>query len=540
MNPSVAFPRCYVDIYPFEGGVFSIQGDSGNLLNCTTNSNVRGGYGTFTLVLAPGGPYGPNITPQWTDILTPMSLVIIGMQRAGRSAIVMVGVVKTISEDEAWRTGAGVQRAIVVSGFDFGYFFLMKNYYTQSLLNATIGAPLGLTGSLNSIDQGLVYGSPSVVGAAWYNKIMAGPGSIMDDTTFSYQGSRPKFFDIVGTFFQPYSDVSITIPLGDNFMSADGTWMDKFRGIFPFPWYEFFTVTAPNGIYPGSGAALPLNISAPGFTPANPQVIARVNPLPWTKNLSTGSDLNLQMQFTGWDALPRYQLDTIGAIDQHLAFSDEEVRNFYIVNPIWLSSLFGITNDNQVPFTWLFASWLDSASIHRYGYRPEIAELHWFADLNGLGAQQAVAAGATQNDFEQAVANLTLKLTSYHEPTALMTRGTVITNIRPDILPGNRFLFAPHKDVTQWEYYIEGVSHSYQFGGPSVTSLSLSRGLPVDVYNDDSLMLAMHTGNAMRQQGRYVTGLPAGIGNPLEPLNLSTMIAATGDIAKVFAVPGQK
>jgi hypothetical protein len=70
--------------------------------------------------------------------------------------------------------------------------------------------------------------------------------------------------------------------------------------------------------------------------------------------------------------------------------------------------------------------------------------------------------------------------------------------------------------------------------------MAFRRGLPVDVYNDDALILAMHMGNAMRVQGQYTIGLPPGLGVPLQPLNLSTMIAAIGDVAKVFTVPGQK
>lgn len=540
MIPALAFPHCFVDIYPFEGGFYSIRGDSGGVLGCTVESNVRNGYGTFNMTLAPGGPYGPNVTPQWFDIITPMSLAVIGMQRAGRSRIVMIGVVRNIGESTAWQPGVGVQRQIMVSGYDFGYFFLLQNYYTLSLLNATIGAPLGSDGSLASIEQGLVYGTPDVVGAAWYNDIMAGPKSIMAKTTFAYQGTRPSFFDMVATFFQPYTDVDITIPTSDNFMSADGTWIDKFRSLFPFPWYEFFVTTAPIGVYPGKTASIPINISAPGFEPASPSLVARVNPLPWSKNLGSGSSLKLQMQFARWDALSQYRLDADGPIALQMSNSDDELRNFYIVNTKWLSNLFGLQNDNQTPFTWLFASWIDTASMHRYGYRPEIAELHWFADPDGVAAKQYAASGKGMNDFEQAIANLTLKKTSYHEPSVIMNRAEAVTNLRPDILAGNRIVLPVRKNNEPWEFYIEGVTHNYQFGGAAVTTLSLNRGLPQEVYGDDDLMLAMHTGNTSRVNGKYQVGLPQGIGQPLQPLNFSNMTAIIGQVAEVFAVPGSK
>lgn len=539
MLPLVAFPRTYVDIYPFEGGSFFIDGGSDALLACTVDTDVRQGYGAFSLQLAPGGPHGPNASPQWTDVITPMSLVVISMQRSGSARVVMIGVVKSVTESELW-SPTNVQRGIVVQGYDFGYFFLQDNYYTLSLLNATLGAPLGVSGALTSVDQGLVFGSPATVGTAWYNDIMAGPNSIMADTTFAYQGGRVKFYDMVATLFQEY-EANIRIPIGDNFMSSDGTWMDKFRELFPFPWYEFFITTAPIGAYPGTPARSTILSSRRGYPPACAQLVARMAPFPTVVNKGTNGNLNLQMDFSKWDALPIYELDgDMGYISKMLSNSENEMRNFYMVNPKWVSNLIGMTNDQQTPFTWLFASWIDVASIHRYGYRPEITELHWFVDSDGLSAKQNAASGVGQADFQTLVANLTLKKTSWHEPSVIMTEGSIVTNLRPDILAGNRFVCPIHKDNVPWEFYIEGISHNYRFGSSSTTELRLSRGLPVAVYDDENLMLAMHTGNVQKINGQYQVGLPQGLGAPLQPLNYSNMTATIGQVAKVFTIAQAK
>jgi hypothetical protein len=113
----VATPACYVDIYPFEGGAYTLSGDNANLLSLTTSKNIRTGQGTFNMTLAPGGPYGPNARPGWLEILTPMSLVVIGHARAGRAAVTMIGVVKTINTTEAWVPGQGVRRSRIPSFF---------------------------------------------------------------------------------------------------------------------------------------------------------------------------------------------------------------------------------------------------------------------------------------------------------------------------------------------------------------------------------------------------------------------------------------
>jgi hypothetical protein len=219
---------------------------------------------------------------------------------------------------------------------------------------------------------------------------------------------------------------------------------------------------------------------------------------------------------------------------------DSELRNFYMVNTTWVSNLIGLKNDSQTPFTWLFGAWIDIASIHRYGYRPEISELHWFTDPDGVQAKQYQSSGGGITPFELAVGNLALKKTSFHEPTSLMMKAQVVTNLRPDFLPGCRFVFAPYKDNVPWEFYIEGVSHSYRFGSSSTSALTLSRGLPQQVYGDDALMLAMHTGNAMRQNGQLVPGLPQGLGAPLQPINFNNASALIGQVAQVFSVPGAK
>lgn len=533
-------PACYVDIYPFEGGFYSINGDQALLRTLTVEKNIRGNLGTFVMTLIGGGPFGPNARPGWIDILTPMSLVVIGMERAGRAQITMIGVVRSVGQTEVWVAGQGVQRALQVSGADFAYFFSLQNYYTQSLLNLSVpGLDLALAAALVAPDNGLVTGTPDSVGRAWYEDVMAGPQSLMASLSFAYKGGRQTFYSLVSTWFQKYTQADIDIPLGDNFMTADGTWNQKFNEIFPFPWYEFFVTTAPVGTYPASqttGYALTMQ-SMPYAEPASPQLVARVNPLPRLVNTSSTGTPSFEMDFSLWDTLLQYTLDTGGPVQGGIQFDDSEVRNFYVVNPMWLSNLFGVTNDMQIPFTFLFGAWVDTASIHRYGYRPEISELHWWYDPHGLAAQKNAANGVGMAEFETLVGDLALKKISHHQPTPNMAHGAITTNIRPDIMPGNRFIYPPFKDAQVWEFYIEGVTHNWVFGGGSTTQLALTRGLPQTVYNDAAVFTALHTGNAQRINGQYAVGLPPGLGPALQPINYNNRAAITGGIASIFAAP---
>ena len=544
MIPFVATPACYVDIYPFEGGVYTLSGDNAMLRALTVRTNIRTGVNSFSMTLVAGGPFGPNARPGWLEILTSMSLVVIGMARAGRAQVVMIGVVRTIGQTEVWIPGQGVRRALVVGGYDFGYFFSLPNYYTQSLLNFSAPGSLGNAGaagvalSLANIDQGLLTGTPDTIGEAWYDDVMAGPQSIMAALTFPYLGSRQTFYALMATWFEAYSQANDSIPFGDNFMIADGTWDSKFREIFPFPWYEFFVMTVPVGTYPQSqNQGYGLSVQAmPYAAPSVPQLVARVNPLPRLTNTGSTTSPVFGIDTSLWTALPLTSLDS-QPLQINLNFDASEVRNFYVLNPLWLSNQFGVTNDMQTPFTFMFASWLDVASIHRYGYRPEISEIHWFADLHGLAAQQNAAAGTGIPEYDILVGDLALKKASYHEPTPNMLRGGVVTNLRPDILPGTRLMLQPFKDTQQWQFYIEGVAHNWAFGESATTQLELTRGLPDTVYNDSNMMIALHTGNAMRLSGQYTIGLPPGLGPSLQPLNMQDNASLVGSIAGVFAAP---
>lgn len=78
-----AAPLCFVNVFPFEGGKYSVVGDQ--LLECTYEKNIYSNDGTFEIVLAPGGP-NTNRGATWAEILTPMSLVLIGMSRGDGTA----------------------------------------------------------------------------------------------------------------------------------------------------------------------------------------------------------------------------------------------------------------------------------------------------------------------------------------------------------------------------------------------------------------------------------------------------------------------
>ena len=210
-----------------------------------------------------------------------------------------------------------------------------------------------------------------------------------------------------------------------------------------------------------------------------------------------------------WNQLARFTPDEGSFINSNVSFHDD-VANFYAINPTWLTGQSGESNSNLRQFLFNYAVCIDQASLNRYGYRPMMVETVWMSDIQGSAATSGNA------NIQQLMGTLLARLCGYYEAAALMASGDHVIRLRPDIQVGTRYSYAPFKDGVIWDFYIESVSHEFVYGGPSVTRLGLSRGLPHSVYAgnpSNDLLYNIHLGNAKRVDGTYSVGLPAGAGS---------------------------
>lgn len=548
MSYPVATPQCFIEVYPFEGGPYYINGGNGILLKAIVSRNIKQPSGSFELTLAPGGPRGTNVGPSWATVITPSSFVLIGMARGQYRTITMIGVVTNISGSDVWVPGTGVRRGTVITGQDFGYFFNSFNWAALTFLGTTFASVLEPQlgnqpgAGLALLIENLATGTPKQVGEAWYRKVMAGTEGILSNTTVPFGDRRVKFYDAVATLFEEYT--GYIIPFGDYFIASEGSWDAKFRDIFPYPFYEFFVTTMPTG---GISFKKETGDFTPGYhftmkqmgptVSASPMMVARLNPLPHIPVEIEGKNTFFKAIDTkDWNNLTLFQPE-FSFIDSQITFQIDEVRNFYMINPVWFQTLFGLNNSFVGNWVFTFSGALDTASIHRYGYRPAYTETRWISDMQGQYAKQKTV------DLPALVAELISRVFSYHEPTPIMARAAPSLELRPDILPGNRFQYKPLKSEAPWQFYIEGVEHTFTFGGPSKTSLNLSRGLPAAIYGDssqDGLLTQAHLGNVFREAGVFTKGVPDGLGASLAPLDFSSTQAINdqqASIAKVYVTP---
>jgi hypothetical protein len=272
---------------------------------------------------------------------------------------------------------------------------------------------------------------------------------------------------------------------------------------------------------------------------AGPLLVARVNPTPrFAISDSSGSSVTVgDMDVSHWTALPLYDLtlQPYNFLRSNIAFSSDDARNFYQLNPTNYSALIGVNNTSNLPFPFQFVFAADPASIQRYGFRPELGTTRWLWDPQGTAAQN-------QNlNVQDTVLQLLGAMISWNHPAPLMAQAEVTLPLTPSILIGTRFRYAPFKNGETWDFYVERVVHRFIFGGNSTTRLLLSRGLPTAVYDDsgsDGLLKAVYTGNAMRQGGVYTSGLPSGSSSPLEfAVNSQQAISVNGQLATIFVTP---
>lgn len=509
---------CCVDIYPFEGGTVTLTG--GPVISLSTSKSITQDTGSFRIVLAPESPSGSALS--WPQIITPMSLAVIGLRRGGVAKTVMVGVVRSVTETQVWQRGAAVTRAFVVEGDDLAYFFTKTDFYTLWYLAAVGAASIGVTAA------GLLSGDPGTIGQTWFEKIMS--GGVFAQTFVPYKGAQIAFPKLFGELFEKYD---VTVPYGDYFLGANGPWFGKFRQIFPFPFYEFFVTTDQEaGSYGEVGGTAFQPSSFPASAAATPAVVARLNPVPQLVSSVKGNMPSFDSIDTSlWEKLPISDTQGVGFIEANIRFSENEVSNFYALNPTWMLGQNGDSNSNLNQFLFNYSVVVDRASVNRYGYRPMIASTLWFTDITGQIAQTASA------NLQQLMATLLGRLCGYYEATPLMAKASVRSWLRPEIQVGSRFRYQPFKDPATWDFYIDTVQHEFIFGGACSTRLELTRGLPSDVYANASLLYNIHIGNAQRFGGVYKTGLPPGSAAPLQAVPPTEFAQWMLTLDKAFITP---
>jgi hypothetical protein len=555
-------PQIGVDIWPYEGGYYSISG--GQVLSATLSKDLAGG-GRGTITLAPGGPNGLGV-PSWSLIITLQSLVVVAMSRGSHSNVVFVGVVVAVGEQQEWEAGQRVVRSVEVQVEDWSQWFRDRNWSSLTYLGVTNGALQAQIAGLAQPDAGIsaqVFGgslsvNPGLVAYKWYSEFMGGASGVLGLTNLQYGSNTVSWTAATTSHFEQYPFNTI-FPFSIYYVSDEGSWWGKFERILEPPFYEMIVGSAPDGLWFGQAGApsvqaqgnsgtLFQSSTMPNAVPARAQIVGRLNPLP---NLTLGGSTQTSSGLSGqqaqvfgnadlslWQTLPTFTPDggPTAFISSRVQNTITDYSNFFVLNPVNYRNQFGQPNVPGI-FMFAYSGAADIGGIHRFGLRAMIRDTYWWADPNGNVAQSSTD---IQQQMETLAATLTTRLATYYNPLPLMESGEVELPLRPDIFVGCRFQYAPFRSDRSWQFYISAVSHRWVFGGPSTTTVELERGLPADILNDQNMMFDILTGNAMRKNGDFYFGLPQSLGPGLQVFGMANDSIKTvlGQIAKVYVTPG--
>lgn len=556
-------------------------------------SKTLAGISTFSASIPPVNNSTQLYGGELINVIPMMSTVLIKMTRGAQDYVVFVGVVTNTEEQEIRTEGGPVQRSTLIEGQDLMYFLTRSAQWSLTWAGTTVsaipGGPSGQQFFGTNATGSPFTGTPAEMGTGFYNAVIR---NYLHLTNFKINSTEYAFDDMLSVCFGPFAtptNLDIIFPFLNSFYQADGVWWDKLKVFFPWPVYEMFMET-----YEILGNATPVHnaatvsltgattIETPTYTPSTvitidsasiPNTTAGGQPLFWKDE--TGKTLGIMqptlvarqmphpraistdgvwsLDRSAWDALPEYVFKSTATpyYASAIQFSIENVRSLYAISASTIAQTFGSNINLLAPFILTEQSSLvDPVAMSKFGYIPEIMDIAWFFAPTLAPNQKNLNTDA----MVELMSTMTTTLSSYYVPVSLMASGNLELPLTPSILVGTKITFAPQKVLndnatdgnSNWTFYVEGVQHVYEFGGKSRTVLTLSRGLPTAVYENDNLLLAMLQGlvERIRQAGTPGSIFYREISNPeingltgltfIRPDNVNTLYQ---ELSNIYLTP---
>lgn len=576
----LASPQISVQIHPQNGSAIVInQSGTAGILKAEIEKNIRNrDGGRFTIYLTAGGRAGINDPVSWVSLISLNSFTVISLSRGSSKKTVMLGVINEISEDQIWDNEKTI-RVVKICGMDFTYFFSAFSYYLLTYIGLIpANFPTGAAGYILGLFNKEFGGPPAEQAFLWLNYVMLGVGSTnaqaaLENTFVYYNGQKVFLKQLFSYWFEAFNELGTTlyVPFLTDVVNSEGSWMDKFLANLPWPYYEFFINTATPTDYPAFGVPSTVSSSSvtvsgaktvintpidpngdiistasnpfviPNYGSVSPTIIGRVNPMPWIEyptlsSFGIGSTfVNSSGAFTvsgsttlhrdRWDALDTYKLDPFSFIQSGVKYDLSELANFFVVNTVDSSTIAQQNGGDPVTFAFeLLGGVLNPNAINTYGFVPASVNIRWLTTTSSA----PIPSGEVY-DFNKICTVLLGKFASYNIPGPNMLNGIVTIPMWPTIFPGNKFAYKPFKNSTdEYLFYIEGVTHQYNYGEDCITTLCLSRGLKSSEYADSSILSGVLLDTHNRVEGNLVPRKDLKIDPSAYYISQATLSTVTG------------
>jgi hypothetical protein len=443
------------------GSLFTVNGVSGqsgdkplwgDILDISYDKDLGNPTGSWSMTLINRPIQEGPLAGQWlADVIAPMDMVVISFRRGDRLRCAMVGVVGAApTEHESPVSGGqGIPHTVTITGFDMGKMLLNAQiYWFKDYPDANLAA-FALKGWKHL---------PEVIAGkskAFITKLVL-EEMFYKVTSLSYQRAEGVRSPVQKALGYKLGKTLGTIPAGHTFMNEETNLYGYLKDLAEDTWCEFYVDTLEND--PSFMASMVREREEDNtgtvdlFDGAKPTIILR----------------NTPFDKEDWDALPMFVI-TDDVIHQASIGGEPTIYNIFYAQPTAFGARDPLTNKVIGG-----VGYYDAASAARFGYRPLVVPSKIIPTYND---------GKNMMDIQAYTALLTLRLYRWFAPSADFRSGTIVVQGNPCYRVGTKLRrqYLRRRNLIM-DFYIEGVSGSWQAYGTYRTTLKVTRGLPYKGY----------------------------------------------------------
>lgn len=527
---------CRVTFYN-GAGVFTLNGEvgdasdslAGDLISVATQKDLSGPAGTFTIVLhdRPIRTEGPFKGKHLGDVVAPMDLVVISFGRhdSDKASVpltaVMVGVVgQAPTESERAGEHGVATHTVTITGFDFGKLFLNAQLtYFKDVPNADLQAFAQRNVVFLDNKNHWPAGTKAFIVAYILEKVFYPRTSL--NYQFGGEAGSSGLNTLKPLFGYRLGPTYGLIYEGRAFLEQEDTVWNLMESHAEQTWCELFIDCVPAGegnehrnwLARMTASAL----SFAGGTAQGPDLTGYFTPEQLDGADHNGIEsqmaprtldnskvyLMLRMapfSYATWQRLPVFRIDDRVVIEGTVG-GEPTVYNVFYAKP---KAFMGFDQWSKVLAN---VPLFNRTSYLRFGYRPLVCYSHVFPLTR---KQREDKTYQPDSSFSGASRTLTKLLYDWYAPSADFLAGSMTVQGHPAYRIGTRLqrtylsrgdrrsevrvpkLATPAEPLTAEpetvsvgggslvrEFYIEGVSHSWQAWGTYTTTLRVTRGLPL-------------------------------------------------------------
>lgn len=444
------------------------------VMSVSTQKTLDSPAGSFTITLAGS---------QWVTRLTSNDVVVIQMGYVGEAKLTtaMVGLIDKVSRRRSV-SGDGIPNvSSSVTGRDFGKLLIKDalKFYPQ-IGNVTKNSSSYFLTDVGWINLMKVFTSDSIMKgtpAVILDNIMRFIFLKLNDTkwsVFDERGKKKQTVNAGQVIRYVFGKVNFFLPLmftADQFEGSLWNMMER-ASIKPFT-ELFIDVRDEFEAWKTSevGRVVPHEVEE-SSSPDKAKLKSGAYPSPGFFFGEDRAKVVLVLRETPYDSILRKKLVTHtinmnDVMDEDLSKDDSEHYNLF-----WAGTT---VNALDIDLKRVCPPLLNEANAKRYGLSPLEVEIEGLEILESKkGSQTTTLEGLTKT--------YTAKLKAWYENNHTYWNGQITLRGNPKIRIGHRVIYkdSGYGKEFEREFYVEGVSHSWNLYENFSTSLTLTRGMPID------------------------------------------------------------